>query len=93
MRADSSRTNPARHVNRAQQPAVKRPVGRRILLTSLAAGAVGVTPLLFYILLGPKDGNPIGLGLLAMLAVPVAVIGGVIGVVTMAVEFFGLTKR
>jgi hypothetical protein len=85
--------NPARNVNRAQQPAAKRGVGLRILLTSLAAGAVGVTPLILYVLLGPKDGNPIGLGLLAMLAVPVAVIGAVIGVVTMAVEFFVLTKR
>ena len=85
--------NPARNVNRAQQPAAKRGVGLRILKTSLIAGAIGVAPLLLYILLGPKDGNPIGLGLLAMLAVPVAVIGGVIGVVTIAVEFFGLTKR
>ena len=85
--------NPARNVNRAQQPADKRGVGKRILKTSLVAGAVGVTPLLLYILLGPKDGNPIGLGLLAMLAVPVAGIGAVIGVVTMAVEFFATTKR
>ena len=58
----------------------------RILRGSLTAGAVGIAPLLLYTLLGPADGNPVGLGLLAMLAVPVALIGGLIGVVTLAVE-------
>jgi hypothetical protein len=58
----------------------------RILRGSLVAGAIGISPLLLYILLGPRNGNPVGLGLLAMLAVPVALIGGLIGVVTLAIE-------
>jgi hypothetical protein len=74
--------------NRGAQPPDKRGFGPKILLTSLAAGAIGVAPLLLYVLLGPEDGNPVGLGLLAMLAVPVAAIGTLIGLATMAVEFF-----
>jgi hypothetical protein len=70
------------------QPADQRSRGLKILLMSLAAGAIGITPLVLYIMLGPKDGNPIGLGLLAMLAIPVAAIGSLVGLVTMAVEFF-----
>ncbi len=75
------------------RPADPRSRGLKILLTSLAAGAIGIAPLLLYALLGPKDGNPIGLGLLAMLAVPVAAIGSLIGLVTMAVEYFLRTRR
>ncbi len=74
--------------SRNPQPAEQPSRGLKIFLTSLAAGAIGVGPLLLYALLGPKDGNPIGLGLLAMLAVPVAAIGSLIGLVTMAVEYF-----
>lgn len=32
---------------------------------------IGAAPLLLYTLLGPADGNPIGLGLLMVVAVPV----------------------
>ncbi len=79
---------PSRNVNANPQTADKRSRGLKILLGSLTAGAIGIAPLLLYALLGPKDGNPIGLGLLAMLAVPVAAIGSLIGLVTMAVEYF-----
>lgn len=44
----------------------------KIFAGSLLFGLLGVTPLLLYIVFGPADGNPIGLGLLAMLAVLVA---------------------
>ena len=56
-------------------------------------GALGVAPLLVYILLGPSDGNPIGLGLLAVLAVAVSGIGMLIGAVIAAMEFFSRPKR
>jgi len=56
-------------------------------------GALGVAPLLVYILLGPRDGNPIGLGLLAVLAVAVSGIGMLIGAVIAAMEFFSRPKR
>lgn len=60
----------------------------KILLTSLLLGAAGIAPLLLYILLGPADGNPIGLGLLAVVAVPASVVGMAIGGVTLLVERF-----
>ena len=65
----------------------------RILKGSLVTGAVGISPLLLYILLGPANGNPIGLGLLAMLAVPIALMGGLIGAIMLAIEHFRRTGR
>ena len=74
-------------------PADSNGRGLRILLRSLLIGALGVAPLLVYILLGPKDGNPIGLGLLAALAVAVSGIGMLIGAVIAAMEVFSRPKR
>lgn len=74
-------------------PADSNGRGLRILLRSLLVGALGVAPLLVYMLLGPKDGNPIGLGLLAALAVAVSGIGMLIGAVIAAMEFFSRPKR
>jgi len=42
--------------------------------TGLLLLAAGVVPLLLYIAFGPKDGNPIGLGLLFILATPIGVL-------------------
>lgn len=64
----------------------------KILRTSLLLGAAGIAPLLLYILLGPADGNPIGLGLLAVVAVPASVVGMAIGCVTLLVERFTRPK-
>lgn len=36
--------------------------------------AAGVVPLLLYVAVGPKDGNPIGLGLLFIVATPIGVL-------------------
>lgn len=58
------------------------------MLLSLAVGAAGVLPLLLYIAVGPADGNPIGLGLLAVAAVPIAGVGVFIGLIKMLVEHF-----
>ena len=74
-------------------PAESNGRGLRILMRSLLVGALGVVPLLVYMLLGPKDGNPIGLGLLAALAVAVSGIGMLIGAVIAAMEFFSRPKR
>lgn len=63
-----------------------KPVGRRILIASFAVGVVGVGPLLLYMLFGPADGNPIGLGLLAVLAAPISVGGMVLGAIVMVVR-------
>ncbi|HEX5830648.1 MAG TPA: hypothetical protein VFY16_06690 [Gemmatimonadaceae bacterium] len=45
-----------------------------------------MSPLLLYIAFGPADGNPIGLGLLAVVAVPAAVIGVGVGLLTMLLQ-------
>lgn len=63
--------------------------GVRIVVVSLVCGALGVLPLVLYSAFGPRDGNPIGLGLLAVAAVPLAGIGVLAGVIKMVVEYFG----
>ena len=76
-------------MSRSEQALPHRWAGRKILIRSIALGCVGVVPLLLYIALGPADGNPIGLGLLAVTAVLVAGIGAVVGLLKMIVELFG----
>jgi hypothetical protein len=75
-----------------KQPAAVRSRGVRILRISLLIGAAGVAPLLLYILLGPANGNPIGLGLLAVVAVPASIVGMAIGALTLVVERFARRK-
>ncbi len=65
--------------------------GIAIIRTSLAIGAAGILPLLLYAAFGPKDGNPIGLGLLAAVAVPVALFGSAAGLLKLTIEF--ITRR
>jgi hypothetical protein len=72
---------------------VRRSSGAKILLVSLAIGIAGVAPLLLYIAFGPRDGNPIGLGLLAVVAVPVAGIGIVLGAIKLIVERIAQARR
>jgi hypothetical protein len=79
-------------MNRVKQPAPGRSRGVRILRTSLLIGAAGIAPLLLYILLGPADGNPIGLGLLAVLAVPASILGMAIGCIILVIERFTRPK-
>src|SRR5688572_21585518 len=92
-RAESRHMRPARTASRSQPPPANTSRGVRILLTSLTIGAVGVTPLLLYILLGPEDGNPIGLGLLAVLAMAVGGIGSLIGAGIAVLEFLTRPRR
>jgi hypothetical protein len=53
----------------------------KTLKWSLGLLVVGVGPLQLYIMFGPADGNPIGLGLLAFFCVPVAILGIGVGLV------------
>ena len=50
------------------------------------AGAIvaglSLAPLVLYVILGPKDGNPIGLGLLMFFGVPIGVLLFVVGFIT-----------
>lgn len=60
--------------------------GLKILAVGTAFGFAGVLPLLLYIAFGPTNGNPIGLGLLAVAVVPIAGMGVVVGLIKMVVE-------
>ena len=60
----------------------KKQTSSKVISWSVKVGIVGTLPLLIYIMIGPKDGNPIGLGLLAVVAMLVAVTGVVIGLIT-----------
>jgi hypothetical protein len=50
------------------------------------AGAIvaglSLAPLVLYMIFGPKDGNPIGLGLLMFFGVPIGVLLFVVGFIT-----------
>jgi hypothetical protein len=59
---------------------------RWMLLAAALSFALTVSPLLVYIAVGPADGNPIGLGLLAALGVPLSIVLLLIGLVWRAVE-------
>ena len=67
---------------------LRRWSGTTIMLRSLMFGIAGVAPLMLYVMFGPRDGNPIGLGLLAVATVPVALFGFAIGDVKFIVEAF-----
>lgn len=60
----------------------------KCLKRAAVVAAVGCLPLLLYILLGPRDGNPIGLGLLAALALIAAVLIVATGLVKWAYGYF-----
>jgi hypothetical protein len=59
---------------------------RGTLLAAAVSFVATVGPLLLYIAFGPADGNPIGLGLLAALGVPLSVVLLLVGLVWLAVE-------
>jgi hypothetical protein len=63
-----------------------RSPGRKIVVAGLGVIAAGVLPLLLYIQFGPPDGNPIGLGLLAAVALPVGGILVVVGLVKLLAD-------
>jgi hypothetical protein len=71
---------------------LRRFSGPKIIVWSLAFGIVGVAPIFLYIALGPKDGNPIGLGLLAVFVLPVSGIGMIVGLVVTLVHYFNRRK-
>ena len=63
-------------------PTSTAPVKRsKILWLGLILMIGSVAPLLLYIIFGPKDGNPIGLGLLMFFGFPTGLIVFIVGVV------------
>lgn len=75
-------------MSRIEEALLGRWSGLKMLLVSTALGFTCALPLGLYIAFGPADGNPIGLGLLAVVAVPVAGIGAAVGLIKMVVEHF-----
>ncbi len=62
--------------------------GLRLLMAGLAVLVIGVGPLLLYALFGPADGNPIGLGLLTFVAMPVGGVLALLGLIRMIFSRF-----
>jgi len=75
-------------MSRIEEALGRRFSGLQILLGGVVLAVAGVAPLLLYIALGPADGNPIGLGLLAVVTIPVAAVVAGVGVIKMLVEHF-----
>jgi hypothetical protein len=73
-------------MNRGAESAWRRASGKQLIVTSAALGGAGILPLLLYVAFGPADGNPIGLGLLAVAAIPLACVGILAGLVKLLVE-------
>lgn len=67
---------------------IRRLGGIGLLKWSLILLAAGCAPLFLYILFGPEDGNPIGLGLLAVAAVLLGGFGALLGLVVTIVQYF-----
>lgn len=74
-----------------EEKIIRRYSGRRILLFGAAVAGIGALPLLLYIAVGPEDGNPIGLGLLAVAAVPTGAVIAAVGLIKTLVQL--LTRR
>lgn len=61
---------------------------RTFLIAGAVIAAIGYLPLEMYILFGPRDGNPIGLGLLFITAAPLGLMIFVIGLIKLIVRYF-----
>jgi hypothetical protein len=68
------------------QMLLRRWKGLRIIAASLGIGLAGLVPILTYFIFGPSDSNPIGLGLLAALALATATCGVLVGMVSVFVQ-------
>jgi hypothetical protein len=73
-------------MNRGRESAWRGASGKQLMVTSAALGGAGILPLLLYVAFGPADGNPIGLGLLAVAAIALACVGMLAGLVKFLVE-------
>lgn len=73
-------------MNRGEESARRRASGKQLIMTSAALGGAGILPLLLYVAFGPADGNPLGLGLLAVVVLPLACVGVVAGLVKLVAE-------
>jgi hypothetical protein len=58
------------------------------LIAGVVVGLLGYLPLQLYIMFGPRDGNPIGLGLLFISGIPLGAVIFVIGLIKLLVDYF-----
>jgi hypothetical protein len=75
-------------MSRFEEALLSRWSGLKIMMMGAAIGFAGILPLLLYIAFGPADGNPIGLGLLAMVTAPIGGMGVIVGSVKLLVQHF-----
>jgi len=68
------------------RPAARGSLGWKIIAASVGVGVAGALPLAVYRLVGPADGNPIGLGLLFVLGALAAKVGVGLGLVELLIE-------
>ena len=66
---------------------VKRWSGAAFIKAGLATMAAGFLPIGLYTLVGPADGNPIGLGLLMVVLVPAGFLLAGIGVMRLLIAW------
>jgi hypothetical protein len=59
----------------------------------VAVAVVGSVPLILYVMLGPRDGNPVGLGLLMALSWLVGAVLIAWGVIGLVVARFGSGEK
>jgi hypothetical protein len=71
-----------------EESLLRRWKGLRIVAFSFVLAFVGLVPLFVYMTFGATDGNPIGLGLFSFLALGIATVGVLIGLITLLMEVF-----
>lgn len=70
-----------------ERPGIRRSVSRFLIAGVVIAG-IGYLPLQLYIVFGPRDGNPVGLGLLFVIAVLAGLAVFAAGLIKLAFGYF-----
>jgi len=60
----------------------------RFLIVGAIIAVAGYLPIQLYIIFGPRDGNPIGLGLLAAIGILLGMIVIAVGVIKRVIRYF-----
>ncbi len=64
------------------------PLGVKIILISLFLILATAAPIMLYILVGPADGNPVGLGLLFAAGALVGHLGFIVGLLLLIAHYY-----
>jgi hypothetical protein len=71
-----------------EEAILRRFSGLTLVVFGAGLAVAGVLPLLLYIAVGPEDGNPIGLGLLALALLPTGTMIALAGLIKLLVQYF-----